>query len=71
MTDTDILNTEEASQFLKLAKPTLYKYVREGRLPAIRMGKDWKFHKKLLEGWLIKEMEEAAQNRSRKRKEKE
>jgi hypothetical protein len=30
------------------------------------MGKDWKFHKKLLEAWLIKEMEEAAQNRSRK-----
>ncbi len=63
MIESDLLNTEEASQFLKLAKPTLYRYVREGRLPAMRMGKEWKFHKKLLEEWVIKEMEASSQKR--------
>jgi excisionase family DNA binding protein len=66
MMETDFLNTDEAAKFLKLAKPTLYKYVKEGRLPAIRMGKVWKFHKKLLEEWLMREMENAAQDRAKK-----
>jgi len=67
MSESDILNIEEAGKYLKLSKPTLYKYTQEGRIPATRMGKAWKFHKQLLDEWLIKEMREASENRARKK----
>ena len=58
-----ILNVEEACLFLKLSKPTLYKHVRTGNIPAVKVGKVWRFHKAKLEDWLIARMEGDSQDR--------
>jgi excisionase family DNA binding protein len=49
---TEILDSDQASAFLKLAKVTLYKYVRTGEIPAFKMGRVWKFHRTSLEKWI-------------------
>jgi excisionase family DNA binding protein len=48
----EVLNLEEACSFLRVAKPTLYKYVRTGQIPAYKMGRVWRFDKDALEGWV-------------------
>lgn len=37
-----VLTTEEATQYLKISKPTFLKYIRLGRVKAIKAGKGWR-----------------------------
>ncbi len=37
-----VLTTEEAIEYLKISKPTFLKYIRLGRIKAIKAGKGWR-----------------------------
>jgi excisionase family DNA binding protein len=37
-----VLTTEEAMGYLKISKPTFLKYIRLGRIRAIKAGKGWR-----------------------------
>jgi excisionase family DNA binding protein len=37
-----VLTTEEATEYLKISKPTYLKYIRLGRIRAIKAGKGWR-----------------------------
>jgi excisionase family DNA binding protein len=37
-----VLTTEEAIAYLKISKPTFLKYIRLGRIKAIKAGKGWR-----------------------------
>jgi excisionase family DNA binding protein len=60
---TEILNFDEACQFLRVAKPTLYRYIRRGEIPAFKIGRHWKFHREALHDWMKEQMQANAQNR--------
>jgi len=42
MDKDEVFTTEEAIQYLKISKPTFLKYVRVGRIKAIKAGKGWR-----------------------------
>ena len=48
----DILTIEALSIYLKSLKSTLYKLVREGKVPARKVGRHWRFRKKAIDRWL-------------------
>jgi excisionase family DNA binding protein len=54
MTETpnDILTIEELSTYLKISKSTLYKLVREGKIPSHKVGRHWRFRKVAINRWL-------------------
>ncbi len=37
-----VLTTEEATEYLRISKPTFLKYIRVGRIKAIKAGKGWR-----------------------------
>jgi len=37
-----VLTTEEAIGYLKISKPTFLKYIRDGKIKAIKAGKGWR-----------------------------
>ena len=37
-----VLTTDEATEYLKISKPTFLKYIRLGRIRAIKAGKGWR-----------------------------
>lgn len=41
----EILTIDELSRLLKIPKHTLYKLVQEGRIPAIKVGRHWRFQR--------------------------
>jgi excisionase family DNA binding protein len=47
-----ILTIDELSSYLKISKSTLYKIVREGKLPSQKIGKHWRFRKDAIDRWL-------------------
>lgn len=47
-----VLNTKETCFYLRITKPTYFKYIREGRIKAIKAGKGWKVLKSELDRFL-------------------
>ena len=51
----EVLTTAETCRYLKVAPRTLYRYIKQKRVPAFKLGKDWRFVKSELEMWLRKQ----------------
>jgi len=51
---SDVLTIEELAAYLKIPRSTLYKLVREGRIPSQKVGRHWRFRKETIDGWLDK-----------------
>jgi excisionase family DNA binding protein len=51
----EVLTTAETCRYLKVAPRTLYRYIKQKRVPAFKLGKDWRFVKSELELWLRKQ----------------
>lgn len=56
---SEVLTIDELAEYLKVAKSTLYKLAQEGRLPAQKVGRHWRFHKGAIDQWLIEARESA------------
>lgn len=49
---TDLLTTNQVQALLQVNRTTIYRMVESGRLPAIRVGKQWRFSRSDIERWL-------------------
>jgi len=49
------MTTKEAAEYLKLNYMTVYKLAQRGRIPASKIGGNWRFRKDLLDDWLEKQ----------------
>jgi len=52
-----ILTTKDLAKYLKLTEVTIYKYVKEGKIPAQRVGSRWRFDKDKIDEMLKREEE--------------
>ncbi len=43
------MTVEEAAQYLRLHTSTVYRLVRRGELPAVKIGKQWRLDRETLE----------------------
>jgi excisionase family DNA binding protein len=48
----DILTLKELSDYLRISMSTIYKFVREGKIPAQKIGRQWRFNKPAIDRWL-------------------
>jgi excisionase family DNA binding protein len=48
----EVLTLEELSAYLRISKSTLYKLVREGKIPSQKIGRNWRFRKEAIDRWL-------------------
>jgi excisionase family DNA binding protein len=51
-TTSQVLNFEELADYLRVPKSTLYKLVREGKLPCQKVGRQYRFLKEAIDRWL-------------------
>jgi excisionase family DNA binding protein len=47
-----VLTIAELSKYLKISRSTLYKLAQEGKLPAQKVGRHWRFHREAVDEWL-------------------
>jgi len=52
MGDHAVMTVGEVAQYLNLVPDTIYRKARRGELPAVKMGKVWRFPREALERWL-------------------
>jgi excisionase family DNA binding protein len=47
-----ILTTEDVLAYLRVTHRTIYRLVRSGELPAVRIGRQWRFRRTDLDDWI-------------------
>jgi len=63
----EILTTKEVAEYLNIHPLTVHRYAREGKIPAFKIGTDWRFHKKYLEEWIKQKLIYNLQSKERKK----
>lgn len=48
----DLLNINEVAGSLRVSKMTVYRFIRDGRLPAVRIGNSLRVHRRDLDNYL-------------------
>lgn len=49
-----LLTVDQVAQYLKIDKFTVYRLVAQRKLPAFKVGNQWRFKRKMIEAWLMK-----------------
>lgn len=52
---SDLMTVKEVADYLKLNYMTVYKLAQKGRIPASKIGGNWRFKKELLDEWIAKQ----------------
>ena len=51
-TDEVFLTTEEVLEYLQVNLRTIYRLIKAGKIPAVRVGRQWRFRKRDIDAWL-------------------
>jgi excisionase family DNA binding protein len=49
--NNDIMTLEEVADYLRLKPQTIYTWAQEKKIPAAKLGKEWRFKKSLIDKW--------------------
>ena len=52
MSDEGFLTTEAVLDYLQVNLRTVYRLIKAGRIPAVRVGRQWRFRKRDIDAWL-------------------
>jgi PTS system nitrogen regulatory IIA component len=50
--ENEILTIEEVATYLRLTPQTIYKWAQERKIPAVKLGKEWRFRRSIIDRWL-------------------
>jgi excisionase family DNA binding protein len=49
--EKDIMTVREVAEYLRLNEMTIYRLARKGEVPALKVGRTWRFKKELIDEW--------------------
>jgi excisionase family DNA binding protein len=52
MSEEHFLTTEEVLDYLQVNLRTVYRLIKAGKIPAVRVGRQWRFRKRDIDNWL-------------------
>lgn len=47
----EIMTTQEVAEYLRLTEATIYKLAQAGEIPAMKVGRAWRFKRELIDEW--------------------
>jgi PTS system nitrogen regulatory IIA component len=55
---TDIMTLEEVARYLKVKPQTIYTWAQEKKIPAAKLGKEWRFRKSIIDEWFLQHIDD-------------
>ena len=55
----ELMTIEELERYLRFTRKTIYRLLKEGIVPAVKIGNKWRFDKAVIDRWLHHNMERA------------
>jgi excisionase family DNA binding protein len=49
-----LLDADQVARYLKVDKFTVYRLISQKKIPAFKVGNQWRFKRKLIDAWLSK-----------------
>lgn len=49
---SDLMTLKEVCEYLRISMVSCHAWVRDGKLPAIRVGREWRVKRAELDGWM-------------------
>ena len=49
---SELMTVEELAAYLRVTKKTIYRLLRQGKIPATKVGRQWRFEKARIDEWL-------------------
>jgi excisionase family DNA binding protein len=56
MAQQEFMTTKEVAQYLRVDEYTIYRLVSQKKIPAFKIGNQWRFKRSILEHWLKTKM---------------
>jgi excisionase family DNA binding protein len=56
--ENEIMNIEEVAEYLRLKPQTIYTWAQEKKIPAAKLGKEWRFRRSVINKWFNRHMDE-------------
>jgi excisionase family DNA binding protein len=53
--EPELMSVHEVADYLRLSEAKVYRMANSGCIPALRMGKTWRFKKEILDEWIRRE----------------
>ncbi len=54
----DIMTIEDVAKYLKMQPQTIYTWAQTGKIPAAKIGKEWRFRKDIIDVWFNQHIDE-------------
>jgi PTS system nitrogen regulatory IIA component len=54
----NIMTLEEVAKYLKMKPQTIYLWAQKGSIPAVKLGKEWRFRRDVIDEWLNQRFDE-------------
>ncbi len=54
--DHEIMTIDEVAHYLRLKPQTIYRWAQEKRIPAAKLGKEWRFRRSVIDAWVNDQM---------------
>ena len=62
MENDKIMTLEEVAEYLRLKPQTIYTWAQEKKIPAAKIGKEWRFKKSMIDRWFNDNIDEKFKN---------
>ena len=59
--DDKIMTIDEVAEYLRLKPQTIYTWAQEKKIPAAKLGKEWRFRKSVVDKWFNQHIDEKFQ----------
>jgi len=50
----NLLSADQVARYLKVDKFTIYRLVSQKKIPAFKVGNQWRFKRRMIDAWLLK-----------------
>ena len=54
----EIMTIEEVAAYLRLKPQTIYLWAQEGKIPAAKLGNQWRFKRSMVDRWFMKHIDD-------------
>jgi excisionase family DNA binding protein len=53
--DNPVMTVRELADYLRVHPSTIYRLLKQKRIPAFKVGSDWRFDRKCIDGWRLEQ----------------
>jgi len=57
--NNEIMTVDDVARYLKLKPQTIYKWAQEGKIPAAKLGREWRFKRSHINAWIEMQFEDS------------